>query len=194
MHARLHDGNGEPERGGDVAAVRIEQRQDVIQRELSPAFLPAAEFVVGSVRHDAVEPGPEGRLAAEGIDLSDHGAQGVLHDLLRVLIVPRDAAGQAIRTLTIPRDETLRRHRLAKPERFQKVEIAVCAAPVSDAIGLANLAFEHHLKIHFASSLSSANVGVESVVAEGTVVGRDDSTRRQSGREYSLLWSGAYIP
>jgi hypothetical protein len=61
------------------------------------------------------------------------------------------------------------------PERFQKVEIAVCAAPVSDAIGLA---FEHHLKIHLGSSLLSANVGIESVVAEGTVVRRDASTRR----------------
>src|SRR5207237_8345093 len=110
---------------GDVAAVRIEPRQDVIQRKLSPASLPAAELVVGRVRHDAVEPGPEGRLAAEGIDLSHQGTQCVLHDLLRVLIVPGDAAGKAMRTLPKPSDETLRRHRLATPERFQQVELAV---------------------------------------------------------------------
>src|SRR5205809_6726188 len=88
---------------------------------------------------------------------------------VRNLMVACDEAGTAIRTLPKPSDETLRRHRLAMPERFQKVELAVGPAPVSDAVGLA---FEHHLKIHLESSLSSANVGIESVVEEGTVVRR----------------------
>src|SRR2546430_2459362 len=174
---------------------RPEERQPLVQRKVVPAALPAAELLVGGVRHDTVEPGPECRLAAEGVDLSDHGPERVLHDLLRVLAVAGDAAGQAIGALAVRGDETLRRHRLATPERFQKVEITVWAPPVSDAIGLA---FEHHLKIHLASSLSSLNVGVESVKS----LDLSRRVRGEAGRFYptlvgwgsSLLWSGRETP
>src|SRR2546430_13008094 len=59
---------------------RPEERQHLVQRQLSPPALPAAELLVGGIRDDAIEPGPEGRLAAEGVDLSDHGPERVLED------------------------------------------------------------------------------------------------------------------
>src|SRR2546430_13675323 len=49
--------------------------------------------------------------------LSHHGPEGVLHDLLRILAIAGDAASQPIRPLAVPGDETLRRHRLATPDR-----------------------------------------------------------------------------
>src|SRR5260370_566422 len=109
--------------------------------------------------------------------------------------VAGDGGGQGIHALAVRGDETLRRHRLATPERFQKVEIAVWAPPVSDAIGLA---FEHHLKTHLASSLSSVNVGVESVKS----LDLSRRVRGEAGRFYptlvgvgsSLLWAGRGAP
>jgi hypothetical protein len=79
MHARFHGGDAEPEGFRDLASrppldvAQYEEREHLVQRELSLAALPAAELLVGGVRHDAVEPGPECRLAAEGVDLSDRG-------------------------------------------------------------------------------------------------------------------------
>src|SRR2546426_6137191 len=185
VHARRPVGHG-----GDVATALIEGRQHLVQRKVVPAALPAAELLVGGVRHDTVEPGPECRLAAEGVDLSDHGPERVLHDLLRVLAVAGDAAGQAIRAVAVPGDETLRRHRLATPERFQKVEIAVRASPVSDAI---RLAFDHHLKIHLASSLSSVNVWSR-ICRERYWARRDASTRRWSGWDPPYFGRGGGLP
>src|SRR5207244_4582467 len=102
---------------------------------------------------------------------------------------------QTIRALAVRGDETLRRHRLTTPERFQKVEIAVWTPPVNDAIGLA---FEHNLKTHLASSLSSVNVGVDAVKS----LDLSRRVRGEAGHFYptlvglggSLLWSGRETP
>lgn len=66
------------------------------------AALPCAEFLVRRIGDDAVQPGAEGQLTPEGIDLPDHAPERVLHDLLGVLFVSGDPRRQgdtrAVRT------------------------------------------------------------------------------------------------
>jgi len=44
-----------------VATTLVRRTEHLVQRELSLRLCPAAELLVGGVRHDAVEPGPECR-------------------------------------------------------------------------------------------------------------------------------------
>ena len=150
-----------------VAPALVEQREHLVQRDLVPAALPAAKLLAGGVRHDAVEPRPECGLAAKHVDLSNHGPERILHDFLRVLAVAGHAAGQTIGTLAVRAHQTLRGHGLVTPERLQEIVIAVYAGRGGGSI---DVPFEHHLKIHLASSPLSVNV--RSSTAKTTVRGR----------------------
>src|SRR2546425_12264002 len=139
-----------------MAAPTTEDRHQLLQGQLAtPA---RAEFLIGGDGHDPVEPGAEGRLTSEAVDLSDHGPERVLHDFLRILSVPRDTRGQAIRAVPVRGDETLRCRRLAPPERFQKVEIPVCTPRMSDG---RRLGFESHLKSHLSILRAADYVSAE---------------------------------
>src|SRR5256886_6474072 len=140
VHARRPVG-----RGPDVAAPLIEERQHLVQGHVSTLPPPAAEFLVGRIRHDAVEPGAEGRLTPEGIDLPDHAPERVLHDFLCIRSVPRDPHGQAVRALPVRGEQALCRCRLASPQRFQEREIPVGTPSIRDG---ARVGFENHLKTH----------------------------------------------
>src|SRR5437763_11646286 len=102
--------------GLDVRARLIEERQDLVQREIRPSDAPTAELLVGGVRDDPIEPGAEGRLPFERLDLPDHAPERVLHDLLGIRVVSRDTDGEAVRAVSIGGHELLRRGRLATPE------------------------------------------------------------------------------
>src|SRR5262249_31643038 len=138
-----------------MASTFVEQRQRLVQRHLAPVALAPAKLLVRSIRDDAVEPGPERRLAAERVDLLHHGPERILHDFLRVLAAAGDPAREPIRTLALSADQPLRGHGLATPQRLEKVVIAVDAWTGAGPIGLS---FEHHLKIHVSSSPPSVNV------------------------------------
>ena len=87
--------------------VLVEYREHVVERDLHALALSAPEFMIGAVGDDAVEPGSEGRLAPERVDLADHGQERILDDLFGVLGVARDPDGQTIGPVLVRRDETL---------------------------------------------------------------------------------------
>src|SRR3989441_6892790 len=88
-----------------VLAVLVEQREGLVERDVAASVSPAAELLVGGVGDDAVEPGAEGRLTPERVDLPDHGPERVLHDFLGVLRGSCDADRQAIRAIAVRRSE-----------------------------------------------------------------------------------------
>src|SRR3989442_14625555 len=125
-----------------MAIALVEERQHLVQRQFLPT-VPAAQLLVGRVRHDAVEPGSERRLTAEAVDLPDRGPERVLHDFFSILAVAGDAAGEAIGTLAIPRHETLCRQRLVPAERFDKNAPPLCPPGIGGALA----PFFHHPKV-----------------------------------------------
>src|SRR5437899_6800808 len=54
----------------DVSPRLVEPREHFVQRDVVPAVWPAAQLLVGRVRHDAIEPRPERRLATNGVATS----------------------------------------------------------------------------------------------------------------------------
>src|SRR2546425_8492699 len=90
-----------------VPAAVIEVRQHFVQRHFGATVRAATDLLIGGVGDDAVEPGPEGRLASERVDLADHRPDGVLNDFLGVLLAQRDPGRQTIRTVTVRRDQML---------------------------------------------------------------------------------------
>src|SRR5207247_1356101 len=75
--------------GHVAAAPLIEDRHHDVPGHVSTPALPGAELLIGRVRHDPVEPGAEGRLTPEAVDLPDHGPECVLHDFFCILPVRR---------------------------------------------------------------------------------------------------------
>src|SRR5262245_1410068 len=145
-----------------MIAELVDERKHLVQRQLLTAALPSAQLAVGRVRDDAVQPGPERRLTAEGVDLQNHGPECVLHDFLGVLTVAGDTSRQAIDGLAVSSDQKLRRRRVTTAERVKKVGIAVGATRGSDVIGFS---LEHCLMAHLASSLSSVDIRVATVTS-----------------------------
>ena len=86
---------------------------NIDRRDLVTLARAAAELLVGGVRCDAVDPGSEGRITSEGIDLLDHAAESVLHGLLGILSITRDTHRQPIPTIAVASNETLRRRPIA---------------------------------------------------------------------------------
>src|SRR3989441_4089805 len=79
----------------------------------------------GGIGDDPVEPGAEGRLTPERVDLPYHGPERVLHDFLGVPRVSRDAAREAIRAVAVGGDEKLCCGRLPAPQCLHEKTIAI---------------------------------------------------------------------
>ena len=155
LHGEVVRGRRPVDHRGVVATALVEDRQHLVQRHFVSTAVPTAELLVRGVRHDAIEPRAECRLASKRVDLSDHRPQGVLHDFLRVRGTAGDAAGKTVGTLAVPTHEMLGRHRLATPERVDDVMVTVCA-PAGRSTH--DRSFEHRLKVHRLSSPLSVNV------------------------------------
>src|SRR5438094_5882470 len=84
-----------------MPAVLVERRQHLIERDFATSTLQVAKLLVGGIGDDPVEPGAEGRFTPERVDLPDHGPEGVLHDLLGIRVVARDADRQTIDAVAI---------------------------------------------------------------------------------------------
>src|SRR5437660_2980131 len=106
-------------------AVLVERRQHLIERDFVTSNWPVAKLLVGGIGDDPVEPGAEGRLTPERVDLPDHGPERVLHDFLGVPRVSRDAAREAIRAVAVGGDEKLCCGRLPAPQCLQEKTIAI---------------------------------------------------------------------
>src|SRR5438128_6675265 len=120
MHARRPVGDW---RG--VLAVLVEHWQHLIERDFATSTGPVAKLLVSGIGDDPVEPGAEGRLTPERVDLPDHGPERVLHDFLGVSRVSRDAAREAIRAVAVTGDETLRGGWLSALQRLHEKIIAI---------------------------------------------------------------------
>src|SRR2546428_11253997 len=107
------------------SAVLVEQRQHLVERDFATSTWPVAKPLVSGFGDDSVEPGAEGRLAPERVDLLDHGPERVLHDFLGVPRVSRDAAREAIRAAAVGGDEKLCRGRLSALQRLHEKAIAI---------------------------------------------------------------------
>ena len=101
------------------------------------ARAPAAPILVGRVHHDPVEPRAERRVTAEGVDLPHHGPERVLDDVLGVLVITGDPAGEAKGTPPVPRHQLIGRRRISAAERVQQIVVAVDAP-----------AAVHHVNVH----------------------------------------------
>ena len=81
-----------------------------LERLVPAAALPLTEIAAG-VRHQAVEPGGESRLAAELVDSGEHLRERLLRGVLCILGVVEQVRGQPPHTWLVPFDE--RRQRTA---------------------------------------------------------------------------------
>src|SRR5260370_17367619 len=84
-----------------MLALLIEGRGEVFPRHLVPPTPPPPQLLVRRVSGDPVHPGAEGRRPPEGVDLAAHRPQRVLHHLLGVGGVARDAQGQAVHPIPV---------------------------------------------------------------------------------------------
>ena len=101
-----------PHRAHDLVRAVVLDRTEVGLRSVvgidrpqhGPSFL-APQRVVAGVHPDAVEPGAEGRLAAELVELAHRHQEGVLRRVMRVLGVAHDPQAQAVDVRPVPLDQ-----------------------------------------------------------------------------------------
>src|SRR2546428_4738120 len=108
-----------------MLAALVERRQHLIERDFATSTWPVAKLLVGGIGDDPVEPGAEGRFTPERVDLPDHGPEGVLHDLLGIRVVARDADRQTIDAGAIPRHQRLGGPRLVPAQPLYQVCISI---------------------------------------------------------------------
>ena len=126
----LGQGLGHPHRAHDLvravvlggAEVRLRPLVGIDRPQHGPSFL-APQRVVAGVHADAVEPGAEGRLAAELIELAHRRQEGVLRRVMRVLGVAHDPQAQAVDVRPVPLDQ--RAERVSVPAGGEPDEVVV---------------------------------------------------------------------
>ena len=87
--------------------------------------LPRPQLLIRGVGGDPVEPAPERRLALEGVDLPRRRPEGILHDLLRVLLIAGDTDGEPIRAVAVCGDEGLGGAGLLAPQLFHEPRVPI---------------------------------------------------------------------
>ena len=86
-----------------------------------------ANFRVGAVCGDAIEPGAEGRITSERVDLPRHAQDRVLDDFLGIWAAAGDAHGQAVDTISVQSDQRLHSPGLMPAQRFHQICVAIRA-------------------------------------------------------------------
>src|SRR5262249_25963259 len=86
---------------------------------------PITKFRVRTICGDPIEPGTEGRVTSERLDLPAHCAEGVLGDLLGVRAVAGDAHRQAVDAISVPRDQRLEGPGLVPAQRFHQICVGI---------------------------------------------------------------------
>src|SRR2546425_3630122 len=108
-----------------MLAALVERRQHLIERDFATSTWPVAKLLVGGIGDDPVEPGAEGRFTPERVDLPDHGPEGVLHDLLGIRVVARDADRQTIDAVAVHGHQRLGGPRLVPAQPLHQVCISI---------------------------------------------------------------------
>src|SRR5207249_11238144 len=90
-----------------MAPILVERGQNFVERDIDECLWTSANLFVGAVADDSVDPGSEGRVTPERIDLPHHAPERILDGLLGILLVTRDSDRQAIRAVTVRRNEPI---------------------------------------------------------------------------------------
>src|SRR5213083_3311728 len=85
----------------------IDHYRTLVQRGLVMPRTPDAKFCISAVCGDSIEPGAEGRITSERLDLLDHCPEGVLDDLLGIRAVAGHAHRQAVGPISVGSDQGL---------------------------------------------------------------------------------------
>src|SRR5262245_23667616 len=101
----------------------IEQRQSFVERDADDGSRTSADRFVSGIADDPVDPGSEGRVTPERIDLADDAQEGVLDGFLGIVLVARDSYRQAIGSIAIRGDKSLCRRRLLLAQGRQQLLI-----------------------------------------------------------------------
>src|SRR5205807_38583 len=73
-----------------MAPILVERGQNFVERDIDECLWTSANLFVGAVADDPVDPGSEGRVTPERIDLPHHAPERILDGLLGILLVTRD--------------------------------------------------------------------------------------------------------
>jgi len=108
-----------------VAPILIERRQSFVERHPDEVSWTSADLFVSGIGDDPVDPGSEGRVTSERVNLADHAQEGVLDGFLGIVLVARDSYSQAIGSIAIRGDECLCRRRLPLAQGRQQLLIPI---------------------------------------------------------------------
>src|SRR5437879_13211172 len=90
-----------------MAPILVERGQNFVERDIDECLWTSANLFVGGVADDPVDPGSEGRVPPERIDLPHHAPERILDGLLGILLVTRASARHAIRAVAVRRIEPI---------------------------------------------------------------------------------------
>src|SRR2546425_11501245 len=108
-----------------MAPILMERGQNFVERDIDECLWTPANLLVGGVADDPVDPGSEGRVTPERIDLPHHVPDRILAALLGILLVTRDSDRQAIRAVAVRRNELLDGGRLAQTQCFDEPPVTI---------------------------------------------------------------------
>src|SRR5262249_29192219 len=75
-----------------MAPILVERRQSFVERQIHEGSWASADLVVSGIADDPIEPGSEGRVTPERINLADDAQEGVLDGVLGIVLVAREDA------------------------------------------------------------------------------------------------------
>src|SRR5262249_1865769 len=108
-----------------MTSILIEQRQGFVERGTDDGSRTSADLFVSGIADDPVDPGSEGRVTSERVDLADHAQEGVLDGFFGIMLVTRDSYCQAIGSIAIRGDKSLCRRRLPLAQGGQQLLIRI---------------------------------------------------------------------
>src|SRR5438445_13236980 len=102
-----------------MAPILVERGQNFVERDverdIDECLWTSANLFVGAVADDPVDPGSEGRVTPERIDLPHHAPDRILDALLGILLATRDSDRQALRAVATRRSEPISGARSTPP-------------------------------------------------------------------------------
>src|SRR5215470_9907681 len=119
-----------------MAPILIERRQSFVERYIDEGSWTSTDLFVSGIADDPVDPGSEGRVTPERVNLADHAQEGVLDGLFGIALVARDSYRQAIGSIAIRLDKSLCRRRLLLAQGRQQLLIRIESPLHIDLLGL----------------------------------------------------------
>src|SRR5262245_41717314 len=105
--------------------ILMERRQNFVEWDIDEGSWVSAHLLVGGVADDTVDPGFEGSVTPERVDLPRHAPERILNDLLGILLRAGNPDGQAIGPIAIRGDKSLCRSRLMLSEGPQQFVVRI---------------------------------------------------------------------